>query len=103
MHAQCEILRRHVIHGDDHYAAQGASEKRRNPLGRVRTPDENPLGLRNSASIQLARKLKSEFSDLSVRPAHSAISAMLHVGNLVPSLQKMVEVCENRGLHISML
>ena len=84
-----------IIDRDNDHAAQGATEKRRHPLGRVRPPQQDAFAFTNSAFLQFAGKAEGSLGHLPIGPAHGAVSAKLNVSALPPSSQKTFEVFDH--------
>src|SRR6185436_21183202 len=81
------IIDRHYDH-----ATQGATKKCGHPLGRGWPPQQDALALTYSAFFQFAGKAEGSLGHLPVGPAHGPVAAMLKVGTLPPSSQKIFEV-----------
>jgi hypothetical protein len=81
-----------IIDGNNDHAAQCATKKCRHPLGRVWPPQQDALALTYSAFFQFASKAEGSLGHLPVGPAHGPVAAMLKVGTLPPSSQKIFEV-----------
>src|SRR5689334_14285108 len=81
-----------IIDGNNDRAAQCATKKCRHPLGRVCPPQQDALAFTNSTFLQFAGKAEGSLGHLPVGPAHGPVAAMLKVGTLPPSSQKIFEV-----------
>ena len=90
-----------IIDGDDDHATQGATKKRRHPLGRVWPPQQDAIAFNYSTFFQFAGKAEGSLGHLLIAPAHGTVSAKLNVGALSPSSQKAIEVFDNgAALHV---
>lgn len=85
----CDVVERH-----HHHATQKASEKNRNPFGRIGSPDHNPLPFRDPSCLELSGEAKRHAHHLPVGPAHTAISLALDVSDLLPVRKENWQVFE---------
>ena len=72
-----------IIHGNGNHAAEGASQKRRDPLGAVRTPQKHCIALANLSRFELTGKLICHSGHATVAPAFVTVAARKHVGAVV--------------------
>src|SRR5271169_4435620 len=95
-----KIGRARLVNRNYDRAAQGTTKKRRHPLSRVRSPQQDPVAFADGTLLQFAGKTERCLGHLPVAPAFGAVSAPLDIGALPPTSQKGVKIFdEGAALH----
>jgi hypothetical protein len=77
-----------VVHGNDHYATQGTSEKDGYPFRTALAPEQDALSSGDLAGFEVTGEAIGELPDLGVGPAAGAIATTMDVGGLALELQE---------------
>src|SRR5947209_16983043 len=95
-HSHGKIRRRSVVHRDSNDSPVRACEEDRNPGGRIRPPQHDPVAFADSPRIQLTSYRIRHLGNFFICPANGAIPAALGKSLLVAQEFKVLYVVCDR-------
>ena len=99
---QYEVGRGSMVHGNDDYAAVGASEECGDPSGGVGAPDHDAVAFVNFAGVEFAGETVSGISDVAVGGADYTIAVGLGEGGFPAEAREIMKIVGDAGsLHLA--
>src|ERR1700746_1917144 len=95
--ARRKVERCPVVHGNDHYSCDRASEESCHPLGAILSPKHYPVTLGEVARLQFMGETRRHFCYLTIGPAFGAVSALLDVGALRAVVLELLQIIGDGG------